>query len=466
VYPHVTQLASSYVFKTVTDDHLFEKIHASKLIAPLLPQEKSTLKAAVNKTFDMLYQSPAMHRFQTRLSEAYTNPSDFSDEPYEPQSHPGFPYCVNHPNRESAYPDAIADAKAQYPSTNIDHIHILLNKPEFKPKPGKHEYVLARPIMCANLKIHLLCSKVFRVFQEFIIESHPSIPIKLGMSWMKNGAQHLFSSFPPGPGIYESSDFRTWDFTVPSFIHFATLNLFHKFVDIINPPNADYFKKLATSLVTDFVNSKFFTRDCPNVFQKFQGTSTGYYLTALFNSLSHLVIHNYVLLSYQIAHPIPFQILFRDNYKIIYGDDNIKKAMENAVPPSFYAQILKRFGMTTYDIQEPSSKLSDHQFLRTWSTPSGTVVYPQRDHFELLLKLIYTNEDYSQLQRPAVLSNYKGFLVSFIILDPTNNFLYTLVKDMFLSLSPGPIHYSPKLLNRFSQKKLNLVLYQYFPSRF
>jgi 23S rRNA U2552 (ribose-2'-O)-methylase RlmE/FtsJ len=121
--------------------------------------------------------------------------------------------------------------------------------------------------------------------------------------------------------------------------------------------------------------------------------------------------------------------------------------------------------MTTYEITEPSPVLSDHQFLRTWSVPHGAHVYPQRDFTELLLKLIYTNEEYQKLHQPLVLSKYKGFLVSFSILDPTNAPLYSLLHKMFLSLPSGPISYSPTDVKKFERKRMNLTLFDHFPTR-
>lgn len=470
-HPPVARLARSYSFKTVRDEDLLQKMEAlNRPTQPFTTQDQQLLKEATMLTFHELRQSKALTRFIRLLSESYSKPIDYSDEPYEGQAHPGFPECLSFSTRAAAFESTVEKLQTEFPThpSLTNHIHIVLNKPEFKPTPGKTEYTLARPIMCANLYVHLLCSKTFRPFMEFLLESHLTNPIKLGLSWTKHGAAHIASNcFSSQPGEYASDDFKTWDFSVPAELHTASLQVFLSFLELAAPPNANYFTLLAKRLVDDFIHSKFFLRDHPNLYQKGKGTSTGYYLTALMNSLSHLVLHNFLTLKYSKLIRQPYPVVKAHNQAIIYGDDEITKRIKPyAVPRDWLSDQLSNLGMLQYSFAPPSPQLLDHQFLRNWivHSPDGQS-YPYRDPIELMLKLVYTNDNYQRLTATST-SFYKGFLIAFSLLSPTDRELYILLRDMYLSLdSMIPPEMPSHIRNKHRRFQDPLPSFDHFPTR-
>jgi hypothetical protein len=461
----------TFKFKRVTDSHLLEKMMVlNRPSQPLTRSQKTHLREATSDVLSLLLSSPALARFSSKLNESYSKPTSFDSEPFEPTAHPGYPQCLRYATRLDAHSDTLDDLANEYPTypSLSKHLHIVLNKPEFKPSPGKYEYTLSRPIMCANLYVHLLCSKVFRPFVDFIVESHRHLPVKIGMSWYTSGADHLVEYLGPEPGQLSSEDFKTWDFSVPAFLHDATLSLFIQLITILNPPNLPHFVSLAKELVHDFIHSKFFLRDLEAVLQKHKGTSTGYYLTAVFNSLSHLVLHYYLVRCFRtIAFPqLPLSTLHNHNKIVIYGDDNLRKAISPyGMPLSWLHTQFQSMGMLTYEVQPPSNSLFDHQFLRTWivRSPNGHH-YPMRDRYELLAKLCYTNANYSKLLTVPQISEYKGFLIGYVLLSPCDLVFYQTIAHMYHTLPREPPPTYPSTKTKWSLKYRPPVHFSTFPT--
>jgi hypothetical protein len=162
--------------------------------------------------------------------------------------------------------------------------------------------------------------------------------------------------------------------SVPAIFHWASLAVY----ELLLPPDAPpSIIPLLRRIVHDFIFSKFFLRDDPNLYQKFKGTSTGYFLTAIFNSLSHWLIHVYITTLYAKQIALPPSLVIPCNLAALYGDDKLsKKIPPYPVPYDFYVQNLNQIGMRYKPGSKSSVNISSHPFLKMHLIRKDSHWYP------------------------------------------------------------------------------------------
>lgn len=416
-HPEFLKYVNGRILKPATNETILETLRLNdKCDKPSWTSYNSHFENACKFLEKHLKSNSNFKELTKQLSISLNNFDDFSEIRFENTANPGYPYCKTFSNRKEAFKAAEEDAKKILETEDYfkNYVHLVFNKPDFKPAIEKFVYLMSRPIICSGLDKHLFDAKFFQPWNDFIMTFHDKdSPISIGMSWFHKGCEELCSYFNLTPDelttLYEE-DFSKWDVLLSPIPQLMAFDVLLKLTDW----NEVLDKEIKlTMLIRSFLDSLYANLNLSNGFTlvKKRGMATGAIYTASLNTLANYLMF-YCFLSMRAEKlKLPTLEVFNSVKPKLYGDDNLTNDKKNYFDHNEFVEFAATLGMK---LKEPlkKNKLSESVFLRRIVKNSNGEPVPWRPFFDLMLKLCYINAKVKFLKDSSPRPKDMGLLAS------------------------------------------------------